>query len=571
MGRRIFLRVFVVIALTSVGLIPSLAAPARTISIPETLSRSLVLDSLNTRRIDFSFEATHLALSWLGPEGSGVAYRTSDVEGVWSQWTRITEFEDDGLKRHFSGVVSVDGATRAEWKLVGKSPARVHGVILDYLNTMDGPRTVVEVPQVANAAARTPDVVTRAEWGADESLKRTSGSCRRRFFPLKQLFVHHTAGSNFDQNPKATMRAIYWYHVVRQGWCDVGYNFVVAPDGTIFEGRWTRNFQPWEVHDSENRKDRVVAGAHVADYNSGSVGISLMGNFTSVGVPPDARRSVVELIAWEADRHDFNPRGAHVYRNPESGRTRKLPWVAGHRDAGTTQCPGRKLYRELPSIRRDAALLKGTGKDTTAIKLDQPVPSRYGERASVSGVLRDERKKPLVARPVFAYVKPKGGKWRTGPEAITDSNGRFVLEPELARNAKVIVVYEGDQTTWGSQSGLADVAVAPQMTLEPQGSTAIGGIHHYPSTTETVDFSGTIDPPHSGHQIKLRVSERQTDGTYSSVTSAKVTIGKGGLFAYQWTVPDDAAGRMYEALAEFPGDKDHAPSASEPVYLTFSP
>src|SRR3712207_8804536 len=47
------------------------------------------------------------------------------------------------------------------------------------------------------------------------SLKRTSGGCVRRFFPVQQLFVHHTAGANFDRNPKATMRAIYWYHVVR--------------------------------------------------------------------------------------------------------------------------------------------------------------------------------------------------------------------------------------------------------------------------------------------------------------------------------------------------------------------
>jgi hypothetical protein len=384
--------------------------------------------------------------------------------------------------------------------------------------------------------------------------------------------VHHTAGSNYDQNPEATMRAIYWYHVVRQGWCDVGYNFVIAPDGTIFEGRWARRFQPWELHDSENRKDRVVAGAHVADYNSGSVGISLMGNFTSVGVPPNARRSLVELIAWEADRHDFDPRRKHTYRNPESGRTRRLPWVAGHRDAGTTECPGRRLYRELPSIRRDAALLKGAGKATTTITLDPPVPSRYGERATVSGALTDEDGSPLIARTVAAYVRPKGGKWRTGPESMTDSGGRFGLELELGRSAKVIVVYEGDETTWGSQSGFADVSVAPLMTLEVQDSTgSVGGIHHYPSSTESVGFSGTIDPPHVGRQITLRVSQRASDGTYSRVTAAKVTIGKGGVFSYEWPVPDDATGQMYEAVAMFRGDRDHAPGASQPVYLTFGP
>ena len=125
-----------------------------------------------------------------------------------------------------------------------------------------------------------PDIVTRAEWGADESLKSTSGGCTRRFYRVQQLFVHHTAGTNNDADPAATMRAIYWYHTRSRGWCDIGYNFVVGPDGAIFEGRWARKYMPWESHSGEDAQGRAVAGAHVADYNSGSVGISMMGDFT---------------------------------------------------------------------------------------------------------------------------------------------------------------------------------------------------------------------------------------------------------------------------------------------------
>jgi hypothetical protein len=111
---------------------------------------------------------------------------------------------------------------------------------------------------------------------------------------VQQLFVHHTAGSNFDRHPKATMRAIYWFHTVRRGWCDIGYNFVISWDGRVFEGRWARRYKPWEVHDSEDARGRAVAGAHVSGFNSGSVGVSVMGNFSRVSAPPDVRRTLAE-------------------------------------------------------------------------------------------------------------------------------------------------------------------------------------------------------------------------------------------------------------------------------------
>ena len=196
-------------------------------------------------------------------------------------------------------------------------------VRVDYLNTMDGPRRKVRIPAVARAQASTPNIITRAQWGADESLKRTGGSCRRRFYRVQQLFVHHTAGTNFDPNPAATMRAIYHFHARRRGWCDIGYNFVISHDGRIFEGRWARHYRPWEAHSGEDVHGRAVAGAHVSDFNSGSVGVSLMGNFQNVTPSPASRRALAELLAWEADRHKISPLGTHTFRSPASGATRE--------------------------------------------------------------------------------------------------------------------------------------------------------------------------------------------------------------------------------------------------------
>ena len=52
-----------------------------------------------------------------------------------------------------------------------------------------------------------------------------------------EWIVHHTAGVNHDPDPAATVRAIFAYHAVVQGWGDIGYNFLVDADGRIYEGR----------------------------------------------------------------------------------------------------------------------------------------------------------------------------------------------------------------------------------------------------------------------------------------------------------------------------------------------
>ncbi|MEJ7690043.1 MAG: N-acetylmuramoyl-L-alanine amidase [Nocardioidaceae bacterium] len=109
--------------------------------------------------------------------------------------------------------------------------------------------------------------MTRQEWGADESLG--DQCCAPRLgTTFKMVFVHHTVGSNSygRSESAAVVRGIYAYHTQSQGWCDIGYNFLVDRYGTVFEGR-----------DGGIRKP--VRGAHAGDYNTDSTGISLMGDF----------------------------------------------------------------------------------------------------------------------------------------------------------------------------------------------------------------------------------------------------------------------------------------------------
>jgi hypothetical protein len=556
-------------------LVPSIAAPARTISVPSTLVRTVTpRGTAAAGSTTFEFLPTHIAFSWRGSEGTGVSYRTVSVTGEVSRWRRAPEAHDaERGDRHFSGVLAVDRPAAVRWRSIVPRGAEMDAPVLDYLNTLDGPRELRTIPATAQAAAQTPDIITRAEWGADESVKHTSGGCVRRFFPVQQLFVHHTAGSNFDRHPKATMRAIYWYHVVRQGWCDVGYNFVIGPDGTVFEGRWARNYQPWETHDSEDRKGRAVVGAHVSDFNSGSVGISVMGNYSQVKPPPAVRRSLAELLAWEVDRHNLAPRGSHVYRNPETGLRKRLPYIAGHRDGGQTECPGNFLYRALPDIRRDTKAVMGAGKLDSTLTLDYSSNRiTYGEQVTFTGALIGPDGLGIPDQVLRTFVKTGRGIWKRGPQVVTGPDGSYSLALKPAADTRVVAIYDGDATRWGTESLPVRVRVSPLVTLVAEGGAVEPtGITHYGPGTATIPFSGLVDPPHVGGTVFVRVEKLQSDGTFLLLDEGSAELDGSSQYEFEWIVRDPGVGGSYRAFARFPKHDDHAGGFSPVITFVIDP
>jgi hypothetical protein len=74
-----------------------------------------------------------------------------------------------------------------------------------------------------------PTIVTRAEWGADESI----ATRERGFAPIRKFVIHHTDSANNPKNPAQVMRDMYRYHVVGRGFSDVGYNFAIDHRGTV--------------------------------------------------------------------------------------------------------------------------------------------------------------------------------------------------------------------------------------------------------------------------------------------------------------------------------------------------
>jgi uncharacterized protein with LGFP repeats len=151
----------------------------------------------------------------------------------------------------------------------------------------------VGVPLRSLATAAMPAIVPRSAWGADESIRVGAP----QYAPsVRYAVVHHTATTNdyTQAQAPAIMRAIQLYHVRSNGWNDIGYNFLVDRFGTVYEGRY-------------GGIDRNVVGAHAKGFNTGSVGVAVIGGFEGAGIPPAARSSLAALLAWRLDLAHVDP------------------------------------------------------------------------------------------------------------------------------------------------------------------------------------------------------------------------------------------------------------------------
>lgn len=173
-----------------------------------------------------------------------------------------------------------------------------------------------------------PVIITRTQWGAARpkacDTYGPAGTDLSRFY--QRITIHHTAdvtkAGATDSQAKKRIREIQAFHQDSNRWCDLGYHYLIDPDGRIFSGR--SMFSP---------------GAHVEGQNYGNLGISLLGNFESQLPTALAWSSLEALTSWAAAYLDVDPLSIH-----------------GHRDFNATACPGRNLYRRLPELREEVRL-----------------------------------------------------------------------------------------------------------------------------------------------------------------------------------------------------------------------
>jgi len=150
---------------------------------------------------------------------------------------------------------------------------------------------------------------------------------------IQKIVVHHTAETGVKNGKTASqvMRAIYRYHTVSRKWGDIGYHFVIAPDGKIFEGRAGGDF--------------VVAG-HAYCNNIGTIGIALMGNFNNQEPSDEQVDSLRNLLLYLAKKYELDLTDEEWYHGKKTSN------LIGHRDITATACPGENMYTLLHSLRK---------------------------------------------------------------------------------------------------------------------------------------------------------------------------------------------------------------------------
>ncbi|MFH1598156.1 MAG: N-acetylmuramoyl-L-alanine amidase [Patescibacteria group bacterium] len=225
---------------------------------------------------------------------------------------------------------------------------------------------VLFCPQKTEAAASPLTIITREQWEADADYLLDSD--KDTIWPLQyqrpqKFVIHHTAGSNGGDNPEATVRAIYYYHAQILGWGDIGYNYLIDSQGNIYEGRKGGDgvVGAHAFRDSGCNVVRFGGSKEGIDFNEGTIGISLLGNYEESQPSQKAINALVKLIAHKGASLGINPNAKLTWRDIAN-----MPNVVGHQDVDCTLCPGSNVEIKLSSIRSSALSLYQSLKDTGA-------------------------------------------------------------------------------------------------------------------------------------------------------------------------------------------------------------
>lgn len=142
----------------------------------------------------------------------------------------------------------------------------------------------------------------------------------RAGYPVQEVILHTSAtpgGWHRGKTVEQMRDEIRRWHVDGNGWSDIGYQRIFAPDGKMALGR-----SLWRV------------GAHCKERNRGTVGICMIPVKTHHGI------TRFEDYFTEEQRHAVREYIAELCT------LTTIRWVTGHNDYAPKECPGFKVRTE---------------------------------------------------------------------------------------------------------------------------------------------------------------------------------------------------------------------------------
>ncbi|MBP6016337.1 MAG: N-acetylmuramoyl-L-alanine amidase [Candidatus Promineofilum sp.] len=296
--------------------------------------------------------------AWQGNGDLEFSVRTSSDGETWNEWQHLVlnrDWAEPGDQWAVGDMVLVAGARKTNRHIqlrMKLDPAATHladddreSIRLTFVDSTNGPTTDEMVAtqgdmdttpgQQMTGGYPKPPIISREAWCKEPGCDYQADL---EHAPVTHLIIHHTVTANGEADWAAIVRAIWAYHTRQNGWRDIGYNYLIDPNGFIYEG---------------HAGGDDVVGIHASAANKGSMGVGLLGTFSNLPdgtqPPQPMLEAGVNLLSWKADQ-----RGINIF---ESSRTLpNVPWglphLMGHRDVnGTTECPGDQAHLLIPWLR----------------------------------------------------------------------------------------------------------------------------------------------------------------------------------------------------------------------------
>lgn len=407
----------------------------------EPLEPAVVTEPIET---DNEFGLVGVTFDEKPPAESSVQVRVREEDG-WTEWRELPIDAGHGPDRgdpDFANVkpttepLLTNPADKVQVRVDTPNGQEIKGTEIKVVESTESPADEAAVtgrPAVAAASAATvrPRIISRAAWGADESLRN---GCPGLTDAHRVAFVHHTASTTFydeNQAPSQLRNILAW--TTSNGYCDMPYNFLVDRYGNIYEGRGGGISLP------------VKSGA-TASFNTGSMSVSALGTFTEA--PSNGfsamRTAIAQLIGWKlgltdraADGRESLTASGYPGGAPK-GEVRSFDRISGHRDAFSTSCPGDAFFPELAAMRKEAASYQDTDPDTAPAPAPVIKATSYITQWSKTKRTRKRGKyyrssflvTPGDSRLVKIKRKRPGKKWKVWATVTADSAGyaRFRLK-----------------------------------------------------------------------------------------------------------------------------------------------
>ena len=457
-------------------------------------------------RANFPFNALYIKWAYNNPElatNTDFDIYVRFLNESWSDWFK-TAYDDDNqgkdtsLPDYFSQLIPTKLTDSLQYKIVFYSPEakeNLKNLELIYLDTSKGPKGNFRISSQTSADLK---IISRQDWGANENYRLDAAGqdlWPEEYYTPKKIVIHHTAGERANEDPKASIRAIQYYHAVQRGWGDIGYNYLIDSQGNIYEGR---------------AGGEGVVGGHAYLRNRNTIGIAILGCYdtglndnkklncnTPTQLTEATKIALNKLIAKKSQEFNIDPNGSSEFHG------QLLSNVIGHKDVGSTSCPGDLIYNQLLQTRELAYnLLQEYGG------YKKPLPSAA---EFVSQSAKDLTIEETKSAEVIVTFKNIGQEvWRGYEDNylyISDSN----LKNKMAKIDSVKIALASDKDE------------EPQNTLSQPVFKLLGG-NVYPG--EIGQFKLVLQPPQDKQTETKNFTLAWKDKGYFDKSDFSITINK---------------------------------------------